>query len=258
MVDIIFPMCATAISQAPVSVAFARNYDLSKVGRLEEKAREQDERKTYRLYRLLMKILQTAQYRLEERVRRISERKEESALTVSVAGHSCREAQDCQADHLLGRAEGEGTAAMCAVVCASLCCVLVTLFNTLFNTLCSQVWEKIAEKMKAVGAKTVGMKRKVADWAKSKGMAHGNATQLGGDGSYPAFYGLAEALVLGKVKSALGLQCCKYGERLDNDPVSNADTVYLNTVSMQAAAECSFICMSCNLNRIHWSGPYRS
>ena len=46
MVDIIFPMCATAISKAPVSVAFARNYDLSKVGRLEEKAREQDERKT--------------------------------------------------------------------------------------------------------------------------------------------------------------------------------------------------------------------
>ena len=79
--------------------------------------------------------------------------------------------------------------------------------------------------MKAVGAKTVGMKRKVADWAKSKGMAHGNATQLGGDGSYPVFYGLAEALVLGKVKSALGLQCCKYGERLDNDPVSNADSV---------------------------------
>jgi len=41
-----------------------------------------------------------------------------------------------------------------------------------------RVWEKIAEKMKKIGKKTVGIKRKLADWAKAKGMAHQIAMQL--------------------------------------------------------------------------------
>ena len=31
-----------------------------------------------------------------------------------------------------------------------------------------RVWEKIEEKIAAVGAQTTGLKRKIADWAKSK------------------------------------------------------------------------------------------
>jgi long-chain-fatty-acid--CoA ligase ACSBG len=83
-----------------------------------------------------------------------------------------------------------------------------------------RVWEKIAEKIKKAGAKVKGALRKVANWAKAKGMAHQGAIQLAGPpnkyegagtGSYPSLYGLAEKVVLNKVKKQLGLECCKYG-----------------------------------------------
>jgi len=74
-----------------------------------------------------------------------------------------------------------------------------------------RVWEKIAEKMKAVGAATKGLKKKISTWAKAKGLEHQRACQLGGTGEYPPFYGVAEAIVLGNVKKALGLEHCKFG-----------------------------------------------
>jgi len=74
-----------------------------------------------------------------------------------------------------------------------------------------RVWEKIAEKMKAVGAKVTGTKRKLANWAKSKGLQYQENMQLGGTGARPSNYGLAEALVLKKVKTALGLDEMKFG-----------------------------------------------
>ena len=42
------------------------------------------------------------------------------------------------------------------------------------------------------------------DWVPS-------GTVTSGDGHFPAMYGLADKLVLGKVKEALGLQECKFG-----------------------------------------------
>merc|ERR1719158_2368982 len=48
-----------------------------------------------------------------------------------------------------------------------------------------RVWEKIAEKMKAVGAKTKGVKKAIAAWAKAKGLEHQRNCQLGGTGAKP-------------------------------------------------------------------------
>ena len=74
-----------------------------------------------------------------------------------------------------------------------------------------RVWEKIAEKMKAVGKSTKGVKKMLATWAKAKGLAHAQNCQMGGSGAKPAFYGLADKVVLSKVKAALGLNKCKFG-----------------------------------------------
>ena len=87
-----------------------------------------------------------------------------------------------------------------------------------------RVWEKIAEKMKAIGKSTKGLKLKIAAWSKAKGLAHARATNLPGyspdwadegvttgTGSYPWGYTVANKLVLSKVKEALGLQKCKFG-----------------------------------------------
>lgn len=55
------------------------------------------------------------------------------------------------------------------------------------------------------------MVKKIATWAKAKGLAHAAACQIGGDGSYPPLYGLADKLVLSKVKAKLGLDKCEFG-----------------------------------------------
>lgn len=74
-----------------------------------------------------------------------------------------------------------------------------------------RVWEKVAEKLKAVGAKTKGLKKVIATWAKSLGLEHQRNNQLGGSGEMPWFYGLADGIVLKKVKAAVGLDQCKFG-----------------------------------------------
>jgi long-chain-fatty-acid--CoA ligase ACSBG len=67
-----------------------------------------------------------------------------------------------------------------------------------------RVWEKISEKMRAIGASVEGLKKTIATWAKAKGLEHAVACQVGGDGSYPSMYGLADSIVLSKVKENLG------------------------------------------------------
>ncbi|CAE7521505.1 ACSBG2, partial [Symbiodinium pilosum] len=73
------------------------------------------------------------------------------------------------------------------------------------------VWEKIADKLRAIGAANSGLKKKIAAWAKGKGLAHSKACLLGGDGTKPFAYGLADKLALSKVKAKLGLDCLKFG-----------------------------------------------
>uniref|UniRef100_A0A3B4G5A1 long-chain-fatty-acid--CoA ligase n=2 Tax=Haplochromini TaxID=319058 RepID=A0A3B4G5A1_9CICH len=64
-----------------------------------------------------------------------------------------------------------------------------------------RVWEKMQEKMKAVGAKSSTVRRKVAAWAKDVGL---NSAP----GSAPVSYHVAKKLVFKKVRKALGLDRC--------------------------------------------------
>lgn len=73
-----------------------------------------------------------------------------------------------------------------------------------------RVWEKIADKVKAVGATTKGLKKKVATFAKAKGLKHALACQLGGNGKVPSHYGIAEKIQK-KIKMTLGLDQCVFG-----------------------------------------------
>lgn len=71
-----------------------------------------------------------------------------------------------------------------------------------------RVWEKIEEKMKSVGAQTTGLKKKIGTWAKRKGLSGSYRIQRGQ--STPAGWGVANKLVFGKVRKALGLDRCKF------------------------------------------------
>ncbi len=70
-----------------------------------------------------------------------------------------------------------------------------------------RVWEKIQAKMVAAGKDTKGLKRKLVDWAKRKGLEAGYAAQDGKP--EPMFTGLADKLVHSKVRAALGLDECR-------------------------------------------------
>jgi len=75
-----------------------------------------------------------------------------------------------------------------------------------------RVWEKIQEKMMATVAANppVGVKLKIARWAKKRGLQHSLAMQMGGDGSYGCCHNFADKKVLSVVKSRLGLTHCKF------------------------------------------------
>ncbi|MBC2735661.1 MAG: AMP-binding protein [Desulfobacteraceae bacterium] len=70
-----------------------------------------------------------------------------------------------------------------------------------------RVWEKIQAKMVAAGAQNSGLKKKIAAWARRKGLANGYARQE--DEPAPAFFNLAHKLVFSKVHERLGLDRCR-------------------------------------------------
>jgi long-chain-fatty-acid--CoA ligase ACSBG len=77
-----------------------------------------------------------------------------------------------------------------------------------------RVYEKMMEKMMAVGAKTKGLKKKIATWAKAKGLVAAERAQLTEESkdkavALPWFYGFAKKKVFSKVLEALGLEECK-------------------------------------------------
>lgn len=72
-----------------------------------------------------------------------------------------------------------------------------------------RVWEKIAEKMWAIAATTTGLKKRIATWAKAKGAIKTQLAQFGESGGVPCGFGVASALVLSRVKEALGLDQCQ-------------------------------------------------
>eukprot|EP00515_Schizochytrium_aggregatum_P009106 CAMPEP_0202074770 /NCGR_PEP_ID=MMETSP0964-20121228/3815_1 /ASSEMBLY_ACC=CAM_ASM_000500 /TAXON_ID=4773 /ORGANISM="Schizochytrium aggregatum, Strain ATCC28209" /LENGTH=815 /DNA_ID=CAMNT_0048641939 /DNA_START=61 /DNA_END=2508 /DNA_ORIENTATION=+ len=72
-----------------------------------------------------------------------------------------------------------------------------------------RVWEKIAEKIRAAGASTKGLKKKIATFAKQKGYEYQQNCQLGGSGVKPAMYNTVNDKILMKIKTVLGLDACK-------------------------------------------------
>ncbi|RHY55984.1 hypothetical protein DYB34_002725, partial [Aphanomyces astaci] len=72
-----------------------------------------------------------------------------------------------------------------------------------------RVWEKIAEKLWEIGKSTKGMKLRIATWAKGIGSQKTQLAQYGEAGGVPCGYGCANAIVLGKIKAALGLDQCR-------------------------------------------------
>lgn len=59
--------------------------------------------------------------------------------------------------------------------------------------------------MRTLGANNPGWKKSLAGWAKKKGLSRAKGQQLGGTGKAPCCYGLANKVVLSKVKAQLGL-----------------------------------------------------
>jgi long-chain-fatty-acid--CoA ligase ACSBG len=72
-----------------------------------------------------------------------------------------------------------------------------------------RVFEKIQARMMGVAATITGLKKKIATWAKGKGLENARNKQLGGSGAVPSFHGLADKLILSKARQALGLDECK-------------------------------------------------
>lgn len=106
-----------------------------------------------------------------------------------------------------------------------------------------RVWEKIAEKMQAMGAKTKGLKKKLAGWAKAKGLEYGINCQIGGSGKKPKNYGRAEKIVLKKIKAALGLSECKFGftgaAPISKDTLSYFGSLGIRICELYGMSECT-------------------
>merc|ERR1740123_587278 len=71
------------------------------------------------------------------------------------------------------------------------------------------VWEKMADRIRAIGAASTGLKKSIGDWSKGKALEHAKNIRLGGDGAVPNMHCLAMR-VLGAVKAGVGLDKCKY------------------------------------------------
>jgi len=95
-----------------------------------------------------------------------------------------------------------------------------------------RVWEKIAEKLQAIGRKTKGVLKMISTKAKSLGLAHAKNCELGGTGEKPAGYGIANALVLSKIKEKLGLNKMKFGFT-GAAPISKETLSYFGSLGIQ-------------------------
>merc|ERR1719277_2239354 len=66
------------------------------------------------------------------------------------------------------------------------------------------VWEKMADRIRAIGAASTGLKKSLSTWSKAKCLEHARNITLGGSGAVPSGHGIAMR-VLKLVKGAVGL-----------------------------------------------------
>merc|ERR1719203_1121060 len=67
----------------------------------------------------------------------------------------------------------------------------------------------MADRIKAIGASSTGLKKTISTWSKGKALEHAKNIRLGGTGAVPGGHCLAMK-ILGAVKGAVGLDKCKY------------------------------------------------
>merc|ERR1740121_3435655 len=97
------------------------------------------------------------------------------------------------------------------------------------------VWEKMADRIRAIGAASTGLKKSIGDWSKGKALTHAKNIVLGGDGSVPNMHCMAMKL-LGAVKSNVGLGKCKFALtgaapiRVDTLEYYSSLGIYINEV----------------------------
>ncbi|XP_007952683.1 long-chain-fatty-acid--CoA ligase ACSBG2 [Orycteropus afer afer] len=72
-----------------------------------------------------------------------------------------------------------------------------------------RIWEKMQEKIKENSTKSSALKKKVFSWARNIGLQV-NTKRMLGVHDPPMSYHMAKALVFSKVRSALGLDRCRY------------------------------------------------
>jgi len=97
------------------------------------------------------------------------------------------------------------------------------------------VWEKMADRIRAIGAASTGLKKAASTWAKGKCLEHAKALNLGGSGAIPGGHCLAMKLMKA-VKGAVGLDQCKYAFtgaapiRTDTQEYFGSLGIYINEV----------------------------
>jgi len=107
------------------------------------------------------------------------------------------------------------------------------------------VWEKIADKMRALGLKNKGLKKKIGTIAKRKGLQGARHCQLGGDGVLPLGYRTAGKL-MSKIKMVLGLDKCKFqitgAAPIRVETLEYFASLQMNILELYGMSECSGMC----------------
>jgi len=105
-----------------------------------------------------------------------------------------------------------------------------------------RVWEKVADKVKAIGAAKPACIRSLSGWCKGKLLAHQMNCQLGGNGAKKCCHCLA-AKILGAVKTALGLNQCRYGftgaAPISKDTLEYFGSLGININEVYGMSECT-------------------
>jgi len=94
------------------------------------------------------------------------------------------------------------------------------------------VWEKIADRIRAIGASTTGVKKSLATWAKDLSLTKAKNSQLNGTYEVPFGFGIADKVILTKIKENLGLDKCKFA-LTGAAPIREDTLEYFGSLGMQ-------------------------